>query len=177
MPGVAGRPLATARAMISDAKLVVGQVTEKPSDTVAEGVVISSSPGAGAQVAPGARVGLVVSSGPAPEVQPVPEPVVVPGVAGSPLASARAMITDAKLVVGQVKTQPSDSVAEGAVISSSPGGGAKVAAGSRVGLVVSSGPAEVAAPVVPKPVVPKPVVPKPVTPPEPAAQEPARRSR
>ena len=153
---MAGKSLDAARAAISDAKLVVGQVTEKPSDTVAEGVVISSSPGAGAQVAPGARVGLVVSSGPAPVVQPVPEPVVVPGVAGSPLASARAMITDAKLVVGQVKTQPSDSVAEGAVISSSPGGGAKVAAGSRVGLVVSSGPAEVAAPVVPKPVVPKP---------------------
>ncbi len=172
VPSLVGKSLDAARAAISDAKLAVGQVTEKPSDTVAEGVVISSSPGAGAQVAPGARVGLVVSSGPAPVVQPVPEPVVVPGVAGRPLASARAMITDANLVVGQVKTQPSDSVAESAVISSSPGGGAKVAAGSRVGLVVSSGPAEVAAPVVPKPVVPKPVTPPEPAAPEPAAQEP-----
>ena len=148
VPGVAGRPLTAARAMITDAKLVVGQVTQKPSDTVAEGVVISSTPGEGAQVAPGARVGLVVSSGPLPsDVR-----VAVPPLAGTSLAQARSAITGANLVVGQVQTQPSDTVAEGVVTSSAPGAGAKVDPGTRVGLVVSSGPAPEVQPVA-KPVV------------------------
>jgi serine/threonine-protein kinase len=49
------------------------------------------------------------------------------------------------LAVGQVRTQASDAVAKGVVISSTPAGGAKVASGTRVGLVVSSGPTETAA--------------------------------
>jgi beta-lactam-binding protein with PASTA domain len=152
VPGVAGRPVASARAMITDAKLVVGQVRTQASDSVAKGVVISSTPAGGTEVASGTRVGLVVSSGPAPVVEPVAKPVVVPGVIGSPVASARAMITDADLVVGQVKTQPSDKVAKGVVIGSTPAAGARVAPGTRVGLVVSSGPAEAAAaPTAPKP--------------------------
>ena len=150
VPGVVGRPLATARSMITDAQLVVGAVKTQPSDRVAKGVVIGSTPGAGAQVKVGTRVGLVVSSGPAAAVEPVAKPVVVPGVAGRPLASARAMITDAKLAVGAVRTQPSDTVAKGVVIGSTPGAGAQVKEGTRVGLLVSSGPAEAAAPTAPK---------------------------
>ena len=82
----------------------------------------------------------MVSSGPAAAVEPVAKPVVVPRVAGRPLASARAMITDAKLAVGAVRTQPSDTVAKGVVIGSTPGAGAQVKEGTRVGLLVSSGP-------------------------------------
>ena len=155
VPGLVGRPLAPARSMITDAELVVGAVKTQASDTVAKGVVIGSTPGAGAQVKVGTRVGLVVSSGPA-RGEPVAKPVVVPGVAGRPLASARAMITDAKLAVGAVRTQPSDTVAKGVVIGSTPAAGAQVKQGTRVGLVVSSGPAEVAAPTAPKaPAAPK----------------------
>ena len=79
--------LDAARAAISDAKLAVGAVTEKSSDAVAKGVVISSTPAAGAEVAPGAAVGLVVSSGPVA----APADVIVPGLAGRPLATARAI--------------------------------------------------------------------------------------
>ena len=149
MPPLAGASLAQAKSAIAGANLSVGQVRTQTSDTVAKGVVISSSPAAGAKVAPNAAVGLVVSSGPAPAAEPVVELVAVPGVAGSSLSSARTMITDAKLAVGPVKTQASDSVAKGVVISSSPGPGARVKEGARVGLVVSSGPAEVAKPAAP----------------------------
>ena len=81
VPSVVGKSLEAARAAITDAKLVVGQVTEQPSDTVAKGVVIGGRRG-GAKVEPGASVGLVVSSGAAVP----PERVAVPGVAGTPLA-------------------------------------------------------------------------------------------
>jgi len=156
VPSLAGTSLSQARSAITGAKLAVGKVTEQPSDTVAKGVVISSSPAAGAKVESGASVGLVVSSGKAPEVQPVAKPVVVPGVAGSSVAAARAKITDAGLVVGRVQMRASDTVAEGVVIGSSPGAGAEVAANTRVGLLVSSGPAQAAVPAPPAPPAPKP---------------------
>ncbi len=136
VPSVVGQSLANARSLLGQRQLAVGAVTEQPSDTVAKGVVISSDPGAGAQVAPGTAVGLVVSSG--------STQVAVPDVAGSSLAAARSSIVGANLVVGAVREQASDTVAKGVVISSEPGAGARVTSGSRVGLVVSSGPQVVA---------------------------------
>ena len=136
VPELVGRSEAAARAAISDAKLSVGQVTEEPSETVAKGVVISSTPAAGMRVAPSAQVGMVVSSG----APPSPVQVRVPPLAGTSVTQARSAIDGAQLVVGPVTTQPSDTVAKGVVISSTPAAGAQVVPGSRVGLVVSSGP-------------------------------------
>jgi beta-lactam-binding protein with PASTA domain len=135
VPNVIGRSSASAQSLISGQNLAVGAVTTQPSSSVAKGIVISSNPGAGEQVASGSRVSLVVSSG-----QQVTT-ATVPDLAGQSLASAQASITGQDLVVGAVSTQPSSSVAKGVVIRSNPAAGAEVSSGSRVGLVVSSGPA------------------------------------
>jgi DNA-binding beta-propeller fold protein YncE len=66
-------------------------------------------------------------------------PVAVPGVAGMTQMAATTAMTGAGLVVGSVTQQPSSFVASGSVISESPMGGADVAPGSAVNLVVSTG--------------------------------------
>src|SRR5207249_5452322 len=113
-------------------------VTMQSSTTVASGTVISESPTAGTRVASGSAVSLVVSSGPAQ--------VAVPNVVGQMQAAAASAITGAGLTVGAVTMQSSSTVASGSVISESPTAGTKVASGSAVSLVVSSGPAQVAVP-------------------------------
>src|SRR5207248_3392200 len=90
------------------------------------------------KVASGSPVNLVVSSGPAQ--------IAVPNVVGQTQAAAASAITGAGLTVGAVTMQSSSTVAAGSVISESPPAGTKVASGSPVNLVVSSGPAQVAVP-------------------------------
>jgi beta-lactam-binding protein with PASTA domain len=135
---VVGQTQAAATTAITGAGLVVGTVTTASSNTVAAGSVISESPIAGTMVAPGSKVNLVVSTGPAP--------VAVPNVVGQTQAAATTAITGAGLVVGTVTTASSNTVAAGSVISESPVAGTLVAPGSSVNLVVSTGPGKVAVP-------------------------------
>ena len=66
VPNVVGLSQAAAETAITGAGLTVGTVTNQNSDTVPSGDVISQSPAAGASVAPGSAVALVVSSGAGP---------------------------------------------------------------------------------------------------------------
>jgi beta-lactam-binding protein with PASTA domain len=75
MPEVAGQARAQAEAAVAGAGLTLGPVTEAHSGTVAAGVVISQSPAAGTELAPGTAISLVVSLGPAPLVEGEGEPV------------------------------------------------------------------------------------------------------
>lgn|GEM_PF-6616664 len=63
-PNVVGQTLAAAQSAITGAGLSVGNVDQSPSDTVPSGSVISQNPAAGASVALGSAVNLVVSTGP-----------------------------------------------------------------------------------------------------------------
>jgi Serine/threonine protein kinase len=63
LPNVVGQTLDDAQATLKGAKYKVS-VQEQPSDTVPQGSVISMSPAAGTQLAPGRTVVLVVSTGP-----------------------------------------------------------------------------------------------------------------
>ncbi len=65
VPNVVGLTQAAATTAITAAGLTVGTVTMQSSSSVAAGDVISQSPAAGASVASGSAVNLVVSSGPA----------------------------------------------------------------------------------------------------------------
>ncbi len=64
VPDVVGLARAAAEAAITGAGLVVGTVTQRSSDTVPAGNVISQDPAAGTGVLRGSAVSLVVSSGP-----------------------------------------------------------------------------------------------------------------
>jgi beta-lactam-binding protein with PASTA domain/alpha-tubulin suppressor-like RCC1 family protein len=63
VPNVVGATQAAATTAITGSGLVLGTVTTQSSTTVAAGLVISESPAAGASVASGSSVNLVVSSG------------------------------------------------------------------------------------------------------------------
>ena len=131
VPNVTGLSLAQASNKLGVAGLAVGTTTSQPSTSVPNGDVISTSPAAGTQVAPNSSVNLVVSSG---------YNTTVPNVVGDTQSAADSAITSAGLTVGTTTSQPSTSVPNGDVISTSPSGGSTATVGSAVNLVVSSGP-------------------------------------
>ena len=135
VPLLVGRPQADAVARLDALGLRVGQVEQRSDPTIAAGAVVATSPQSGAGVPRGSAVNLAVSSGPQ-----VTTTVAVPPVVGQSLAAARTLLGQRGLAVGAVTEQSSATVAEGVVIGSDPGAGAQVASGSRVSLVVSSGP-------------------------------------
>jgi beta-lactam-binding protein with PASTA domain len=98
--------------------LTVGVVTEQYSETVPIGRVVSQYPDANTAVLIGSPVDLVLSLGPS---------VIVPDVVG--MSEPNASVTQ----------QYSNTVAAGVIISQYPAGGAEVAVGSSVDLVVSLG--------------------------------------
>src|ERR1700675_1351359 len=138
VPNVAGLAQAAATTAITAAKLTGGTVTQQISNTVATGNVISQDPASGNSVAQGSQVNLVISSG--------PQMVIVPNVEGLTQDAATTAITAAKLMVGTVTQQSSNTVATGNVISQDPASGNSVAQGSQVNLVISSGPQMVIVP-------------------------------
>ena len=138
VPNVEGATQAAATATITDAKLMMGTVTQQTSNTVAAGNVISQDPASGSSAAEGSPVNLVISSG--------PRMVAVPNAEGLTQDAATAAITEAKLMVGTITQQTSNTVAAGNVISQDPASGSSAAEGSPVNLVISSGPRMVAVP-------------------------------
>jgi serine/threonine-protein kinase len=109
-----------------------GTTTEKWSDTVAAGIVISSAPKAGTTLRPDAPVDLVVSKG--------PKPVKLQDWVGKDADDAQEWLK-AKGLKGKVaKSEFSDDVDEGDVISMDPPAGTTVHRGDTVSFVVSKGP-------------------------------------
>ena len=131
VPSVTGSSQSAAESAITAAGLSVGNVTTTSSDTVAAGDVVSQTPAGGSSAEEGTSVDLVVSTGPAL--------VAVPSVTGLSQGTAEAAITSAGLVVGNVTTASSSTVAEGDVISQTPAGGSDVELGTSVDLVISTG--------------------------------------
>ncbi|HOK90235.1 MAG TPA: PASTA domain-containing protein, partial [Candidatus Hydrogenedentes bacterium] len=131
VPGVESFLYLDAVDAITSAGLVVGTIDYQCNNLVPTGRVIVQSPSPMTSVEPGSAVDLVLSTGPCP--------VTVPDVVGLDQASAEAEITSAGLVVGTITPQCDDLVPVGQVISQAPAGGASVAPGSAVDLVVSSG--------------------------------------
>ena len=101
------------------------------SETVPDGQVYKQDPAAGAEVTKGAQVTYWVSSG-KPQAT-------VPELSGMTQADAQTALTDAKLTLGNVTTEPSTDVAGGQVVRQTPAAGTKVAQGTAVDIVVSSG--------------------------------------
>lgn len=101
------------------------------SETVPAGVVISTDPGAGAQVLDGGTVTLTVSKG--------KERYTLPELAGMTEAAATREIAGLNLSLGTTRQRFSETVEEGVVISSSPASGKVLTRGAVVDLVVSKG--------------------------------------
>ncbi len=104
---------------------------DETSDTVAQGLVIRTDPGAGASAAPGQTIKVYVSLG-----QKVST---VPTLVGLDEAAARGALQAAGLAVGTVSPKNDPALAKGSVISSDPTSGTALATGSTVNMVVATG--------------------------------------
>lgn len=131
VPEVTGKSLEEAKALLEAAGFAVGTVTEKNSEDVEAGLVISTDPVANTSKAKGSKVNIVVSKG--------IEMTVVPDVRGQKLESAKATLEAAGFKVGTTTEENSDTLEAGLVISTNPTGNVEVAKGSTVNLVVSKG--------------------------------------
>ena len=131
VPDVVGQDEAAARATLERAGFTNVTVTNRPDDEAPAGRVLEQTPKADDEAAKDAPVTLIVSAG--------REKVAVPDVRGRDLA-------DAANLLGQrgfqttTRNQPSDTVAEGQVITTDPAANAQADRNSLVTIIVSSGP-------------------------------------
>lgn len=130
IPDVVGQPLPSARLVIENARLKVGQVDERFDDAVRAGVIITQDPPAGSQAARGSAVALLVSRG--------PEQVEMPVLVGRTLAEARARLEELGLIVRQVRSAVSADLPPGTVVDQAPDPGRRIKpAQTEVTLTVS----------------------------------------
>ncbi|MDO5682818.1 MAG: PASTA domain-containing protein, partial [Propionibacteriaceae bacterium] len=108
------------------------------SETVPAGVVISTEPGAGADVLRGGQVSMVVSQG--------PERFAMPRVIGMSKDDAAKMLAQANLAVGTVKEAWHEELAPGLVIQTSADSGTPMRRGAEIDLTLSKGPRPIQVP-------------------------------
>ncbi|MGW6914039.1 Stk1 family PASTA domain-containing Ser/Thr kinase [Kitasatospora sp. NPDC054939] len=130
VPGVLGKTRAEAERVLDGADLR-GRFGEVYSESVPAGQVISTEPGVGARTRKSDPVAVTLSKG--------PKRIPVPDLQRKPLDQATAALTAAGLTRGGTSQVHSDTVPEGAVISSSPAAGEPLPENSAVSLVVSKG--------------------------------------
>ncbi len=135
VPDVSGMTLERATTELEGEDLSVVSEAE-PSDTVAEGIVIETEPGAGESVSPETDITVVVSEGPRVST--------VPALEGLTEESARRAIQEAGLVVGSITPQNDPELQADTVMAADVAGeevaeGEEVPEGSTVNLTVASG--------------------------------------
>jgi serine/threonine-protein kinase len=109
----------------------------QPDPSVPQGAVIWQDPPAGVVAPPNTPVALILSEG--------PPDVVIPDVAGFPRPLAEKVLKAAGFKVGRDDTIPATSD-PGTVVQTRPAPGVGRVAGTPIGLVISSGPAEFVVP-------------------------------
>ena len=136
VPPVVGQAFDAASASLQRLSLVV--VRNNVDSDKAVGTVLASNPPAGTKVPKGSTVTLAVAAEPG---------VNVPDVTGKSQQDAVNVMTFVGLQP-TVVSQPSDTIPQGSTIGTEPSAGTRVAKGSPVRVLVSSGPAEVDVPIV-----------------------------
>lgn len=129
VPGLAGQPLAAAQKALSEAGLRPGTVSEVLNPGIAPGAVVGSDPPAGAQLRRGEAVALQVSK--------ASEQVAVPSLRGKGLGSARQLLEQAGLSLGDVRKGSDDNAGDGVILRQDPPAGTAVAKGHKVNIVVN----------------------------------------
>ncbi|MFG6444596.1 Stk1 family PASTA domain-containing Ser/Thr kinase [Microbacterium sp. P07] len=130
VPDIVDMAYDRAEVTLSESGLTAVRVNE-PSDTVAQGNVVRTSPGVGETVAPSQDVTVYVSQG--------EETATVPPLSGISEDAARAALADAGLNVGTITSRNDPAVAAGTVLEADQAAGAEVGVGSTVNLVIATG--------------------------------------
>ncbi|WP_318211257.1 Stk1 family PASTA domain-containing Ser/Thr kinase [Streptomyces sp. SJL17-1] len=131
VPNLKNKPLAEARRVLAKEGLVAGVITQKFSDTVAQGAVIASDPEPGTERSPDSAVALVVSKG---------SPIDVPDVTGETVDDATALLQDEGLKVVLAPERVHSPETAGSVAAQSLAEGSRAAEGDTITLTVSKGP-------------------------------------
>lgn len=134
VPNIVGMKESQAEEVLKDKDLQLGKITEKSSNEIPQGSIISSSPREGRKVAPGSRINIVVSTG--------KEEITIADFENS---EAESTISDLKKQGFKVvtKEEESDKIAKGYIISQTPKAGTTAIPDETViQLVVSTGPHE-----------------------------------
>lgn len=135
VPDVTGMTLSEAQQIMKEYNLKLD--TDYSFDSsVEEGLIISSSPGAGASVSAGDTITVTISKG--AQTEPEEEYITIPNVLGDDFNTAKAELEDLGLYV-QVYEDYSSEYAAGTVMSQSIGYGTQVSPGSTIEIEVSIG--------------------------------------
>lgn len=131
VPDVLGLPQASAEDQLHARDLQINILGTRPDQEVPVSHVVQQSPPAGRRVEPNTTVDLIISSG--------PSAVELPRVTGMSTNEAEQLLRDVGFQVQRKETW-SGNVPAGEVLSQDPPAGARISSGSRVTIVVSSGP-------------------------------------
>jgi len=134
VPDVSNQTESEALALLTQSELVLGQVSTRPSATVATGTVISQEPSVGRFVAAASAVDIYVSAG------VTSAQIDVPNVIGLSREAAEKTLLDIGLLLGAVTSASSDVYLKNAVSIQAPVAGEQVALGATVQLTISTGP-------------------------------------
>lgn len=132
VPNVVDRSLDEGVALLAEAGLAVRDTVERVHPTAAKGVVIDQEPPAGRAVKPERRVRLVLSAGGRERS--------VPDLGGQTLRFSRSALTQEGYVMGSVVKIPNQTVAKDFVMATDPPAGSALPPGTKVNVLVSSGP-------------------------------------
>jgi eukaryotic-like serine/threonine-protein kinase len=128
VPDVVGKTETEAGQILADAGFETK--VARVEDEAAAGIVVDQSPAAGARIAPGSEVALLVSAGPVATL--------VPNVIGKSQQEATTVLQEVGFVVEAIATYD-DQVEEGRVISQAPEAGTVADPGALATIVVSKG--------------------------------------
>lgn len=150
LPALTGTALTRALERLKTLGLELGETSYQAHGSIGAGMIITTDPGPGTTVMPGARIKLVVSKGgtakapvapapvaPRPAQAPASGRVSVPKVHGVRLQFARPRLRAKGLAVGRISYSEDEDRMEDMVLSQSPTAGTTVPRGSRVNLVVN----------------------------------------
>jgi serine/threonine-protein kinase len=130
VPDLTNNTLEGAKA-ISERLGLMPEVSEEVESEMAPGLICAQNPLAGSVVRRGSKVAVSVSKG--------PQGKVVPELTGLCLSEVSARLYEAGLRIGEIEYRSSEEVAKDLVIESNPSVGTRLAPGSPVNLVLSSG--------------------------------------
>lgn len=131
VPDVSGKSVEAATQELEAAGFTVGDQTKVYSETVDEGFVVGTDPGANTKAEPGTTVNLMVSQG--------TQQVEVPDLSGMTASEAQAALKQAGLTARAGTSQNSDTVEKDRVLSQDPAAGTMVDVGSTITYVISLG--------------------------------------
>lgn len=157
MPNLLGKTMTEAKIELKDLSINITLKGSESSTQYAAGQIISQSVDSGTRVAVGSSVEVTIagsgstgtssdsssSSSTSSTTTTTDSEATVPNVVGKDEATAKSAITAAGLTVGTVSESASDTVTEGLVISQTVAANTKVAKGTTVSIVLSSGPSTV----------------------------------